>query len=114
MISALYSTADAQRGLSAHLSMRGSTEYSMASLFLRGENGGGSHSLLMRHLCFRRSDRYMVQFCGVMVERWLMPRIRSCTQLTAGQCICSDLRTQQHKSYMVAQMHACPHHIFVR
>ena len=71
----------------------------MASLPRRGRKGGGKNSLLMRHRCFKRSDRYMVQFCGVMVERWLMPRIRSCMHVSTGQARSQALNREQSRTF---------------
>lgn len=62
-----------------YLSTVGSTAYSIASWPLRGANGGGQGSPPVRHICFSRSDRYMVQLTGVMSDRVLMPFSSACT-----------------------------------
>ena len=60
--------------------MVGRAAYSVASRLRRGWKGGGQYSPLplMRQRCFRRSARYIAQVADVIVERVLMPRIRSC------------------------------------
>ena len=65
--------------LFSYLSTVCSTAYSIASWPLRGANGGGQGSPPVRHICFSRSDRYMVQLTGVTSDRVLMPFSSACT-----------------------------------